>query len=76
MIEAQERIGADGAVIEPLDEAHLRERLWAAFDAGLRSVAIVFMHGYRYTGARSSRGARWRARWASRRSACRTRSAR
>jgi len=22
--------------------------LWAAFDAGLRSVAIVFMHGYRY----------------------------
>lgn len=48
VIEAQERIGADGAVVEPLDEAHLRERLWAAFDAGLRSVAIVFMHGYRY----------------------------
>ncbi len=49
VIEAQERIGADGAVIEPLDESHLRERLWAAFDAGLRSVAIVFMHGYRFT---------------------------
>jgi 5-oxoprolinase (ATP-hydrolysing) len=49
VIEAQERIGADGAVVQPLDEAHLRERLWAAFDAGLRSVAIVFMHGYRYT---------------------------
>lgn len=48
VIEAQERIGADGKVVEPLDEAHLRERLWAAFDAGLRSVAIVFMHGYRY----------------------------
>jgi 5-oxoprolinase (ATP-hydrolysing) len=48
VIEAQERIGADGAIVEPLDEAHLRERLWAAFDAGLRSVAIVFMHGYRY----------------------------
>ena len=49
VIEAQERMGAHGDVVEPLDEAHLRERLWAAFDAGLRSVAIVFMHGYRYT---------------------------
>jgi 5-oxoprolinase (ATP-hydrolysing) len=49
VIEAQERLGADGTVVEPLDEAHLRERLWAAFDAGLRSVAIVFMHGWRYT---------------------------
>ena len=33
VIEAQERVGADGAVIEPLDEDHLRERLWAAYDA-------------------------------------------
>ena len=49
VIEAQERVGAHGEPIEPLNEAHLRERLWAAFDAGLRSVAIVFMHGYRYT---------------------------
>jgi 5-oxoprolinase (ATP-hydrolysing) len=49
VIEAQQRIGAHGEVVEPLDEAHLRERLWAAFDAGLRSVAIVFLHGYRYT---------------------------
>ncbi|MFY3385194.1 hydantoinase B/oxoprolinase family protein [Paracidovorax sp. MALMAid1276] len=49
VIEAQERVGAHGEVIEPLDEAHLKERLWAAYDAGLRSAAIVFMHGYRYT---------------------------
>jgi 5-oxoprolinase (ATP-hydrolysing) len=49
VIEAQERIGAHGDVIEPLDEEHLRERLWAAYDAGLRSVAIVFMHGWRYS---------------------------
>ncbi|GLS14301.1 hydantoinase B/oxoprolinase family protein [Hydrogenophaga electricum] len=49
VIEAQERVGANGELIEPLNEAHLRERLWAAFDAGLRSVAIVFLHGYRYT---------------------------
>jgi 5-oxoprolinase (ATP-hydrolysing) len=49
VIEACERVGAHGDVVEPLDEAHLRERLWAAYDAGLRSAAIVFMHGYRYT---------------------------
>ncbi|GKS73748.1 hydantoinase B/oxoprolinase family protein [Acidovorax sp. SUPP950] len=49
VIEAQERVGAHGEVEQALDEAHLRERLWAAHDAGLRSVTIVFMHGYRYT---------------------------
>ena len=49
VIEAEERMGAHGDVVQALDEAHLRERLWAAFDAGLRSVAVVFMHGYRYT---------------------------
>ena len=48
VIEARERVAADGAVVEPLDEAHLRTELQAAFDAGLRSVAIVFMHGYRF----------------------------
>ncbi len=49
VIEAQERMAADGSVVQPLDEGHLRERLWAAFDAGLRSVAVVFMHGWRHT---------------------------
>lgn len=49
VIEAIERVGAHGDVIEPLDAEHLKERLWAAYDAGLRSVAIVFMHGYRHT---------------------------
>jgi len=49
VVEAQERIGAHGDVLQPLDEAHLRERLWAAFDAGIRAVAVVFMHGYRFT---------------------------
>jgi 5-oxoprolinase (ATP-hydrolysing) len=33
VIEAQERVGAHGEVVEPLDEEHLRERLWAAYDA-------------------------------------------
>ena len=49
VIEAQERMGAHGEVVQALEEDHLRERLWGAYDAGLRSVAIVFLHGYRYT---------------------------
>jgi 5-oxoprolinase (ATP-hydrolysing) len=49
VVEAEERVGAQGEVLTPLDEAALRERLWAAFDAGIRSCAIVFMHGWRHT---------------------------
>ncbi len=49
VVQAQERVSAHGDVLQPLDELHLRERLWAAFDAGIRACAIVFMHGYRYT---------------------------
>ena len=49
VIEARERVGAAGEVVQPLDEAHLGEQLAAAFASGLRSVAIVFMHGYRFT---------------------------
>ncbi len=49
VIEAQERVGAQGEVLQPLDEAQLKEELEAAFRRGLRSVAIVFMHGYRFT---------------------------
>src|SRR5215471_8309446 len=43
VIEADERVGADGAVVRPLDEASLRRELQAAREAGLASVAIVFM---------------------------------
>jgi 5-oxoprolinase (ATP-hydrolysing) len=49
VIEANERVGAHGEMVQPLDEAHLRAQLQKAFDGGLRSVAIVFMHGYRFT---------------------------
>ena len=47
--EIDERIGADGEVLTPLDEAAARAALQQAFDCGLRSLAIVFMHGYRYS---------------------------
>ncbi|MDB5940958.1 MAG: hydantoinase/oxoprolinase family protein, partial [Ramlibacter sp.] len=49
VIEARERIAAQGEVLQPLDEAQLRSELQAAHDRGLRSVAVVFMHGYRFT---------------------------
>ena len=49
VIEANERMGAHGELLQALDVDSLRKPLQEAFDAGLRSVAIVFMHGYRYT---------------------------
>ena len=49
VVEADERIGAHGEVVRPLDAAALRRELQAAFDSGLRACAIVFMHGYRYS---------------------------
>jgi 5-oxoprolinase (ATP-hydrolysing) len=49
VIEADERVGANGEVVRALDEGSLRSALQQAFDAGIASCAIVFMHGYRYT---------------------------
>jgi len=48
VIGADERIGADGAVLAPLDTSKLRTELEAAFAASFRSVAIVLLHGYRF----------------------------
>ncbi len=49
MVEIDERVGARGEVLRPLDETAARAGLQAAYDAGYRSAAIVLMHGYRYT---------------------------
>jgi len=49
VVEAQERIGAHGEVVEPLDEVLLKQELLAHYQQGLRSVSIAFLHGYRYT---------------------------
>ena len=49
VVEAEERVAADGHVLQPLDEPALRSALQAAYGQGLRSVAIVFMHGWRFT---------------------------
>jgi len=49
VIEADERVGADGTLVQPLDEARLGADLVAARAGGLASVAIVFMHGWRFS---------------------------
>jgi len=46
--EVDERIGAHGDIVRVPDAAALRRDLAAARAQGYRSVAIVFMHGYRY----------------------------
>ena len=46
--EIDERIGARGEVLMPLDLAQARREIDAAFAQGLRACAIVLMHGYRY----------------------------
>ena len=48
VIEVDERIGARGEVYRPLDAAAAERDLRAAFDAGIRAVAIVLVHGYRF----------------------------
>ncbi|MEP6972080.1 MAG: hydantoinase/oxoprolinase family protein, partial [Betaproteobacteria bacterium] len=49
VVEADERVGAHGDVVQMLDADALRAAMQTQFARGLRSVAIVFMHGYRYT---------------------------
>jgi 5-oxoprolinase (ATP-hydrolysing) len=49
VVEAQERVSVDGEVLQPLDEPHLRAQLLNAHAQGVRSLAIVFMHGWRHT---------------------------
>ncbi|MET0294616.1 MAG: hydantoinase/oxoprolinase family protein, partial [Phenylobacterium sp.] len=44
VVEADERLGADGAVVRPLDEAGLEARLRAALAEGCQSVAVAFLH--------------------------------
>ncbi|UGQ48522.1 hydantoinase B/oxoprolinase family protein [Massilia endophytica] len=48
VVEIGERMGAHGEVVLPLDLEGARASLQQAFGRGLRAVAIVFMHGYRY----------------------------
>jgi 5-oxoprolinase (ATP-hydrolysing) len=48
VIEVNERLAADGEVIQPLDDDEVREALVRAYADGYRSVAVALMHAYRF----------------------------
>jgi len=48
VVEIDERIGAKGEVLKVPDLAAAERDLRAAYEAGIRAAAIVFMHGYRF----------------------------
>lgn len=50
VMEIEERMGVDGTVVIRLNEASARDGLVAARAEGLKSIAIVLMHGWRYPG--------------------------
>src|SRR5712691_5624623 len=48
VFEVEERISAEGEVVVPLNPDKTGSDLKSAFGEGFRSIAIVFMHGYRF----------------------------
>ena len=50
VVEIDERVTAEGEVLKPVDLQTARRGLEAAYADGIRAVAIVLMHGYRYPG--------------------------
>ena len=49
VVEIDERIGADGEVVRPVDEDHARAELKAIRADGIDSLAIVLMHGWKHS---------------------------
>ena len=49
VVEIDERIGVDGEILRPLDEAAARAAFGRLRDEGYRALAIVLMHGWRWT---------------------------
>jgi 5-oxoprolinase (ATP-hydrolysing) len=48
VVEVSERMGARGEIVLPLNEEEAESALLDVFEEGYRSIAIVFMHGYRF----------------------------
>ncbi|MEI9930004.1 MAG: hydantoinase/oxoprolinase N-terminal domain-containing protein [Rhizomicrobium sp.] len=55
VVEAEERVTADGEIRQPLDEGKLRRDLTLARADGFTSCAVLFLHSYRYPRARAAR---------------------
>src|SRR6476646_1169574 len=49
VIEIDERLEVDGEVLVALDEAQARSALQSVRDSGIEAVAIVLMHGWRFS---------------------------
>ncbi len=49
VVEIDERMTADGSVLRPIDLETARSALQAAHDDGITAIAIVLMHGWRWT---------------------------
>ncbi|RJF90196.1 hydantoinase B/oxoprolinase family protein [Sphingomonas cavernae] len=49
VIEIDERVSATGEVLQRLDPARAGADMQAAYDAGFRAIAIVLMHGWRWS---------------------------
>src|SRR5579871_575313 len=49
VLEVDERVTAEGEVLRPVDLTGARLGLEAAYGRGIHSVAVLFLHGYRYT---------------------------
>ena len=47
VVEIEERVNAQGQVIQPLNQSRTRAALQAVHDAGIRALAVVLLHGYR-----------------------------
>jgi 5-oxoprolinase (ATP-hydrolysing) len=48
VVEVEERLTAEGEVLQAVDLAGARAGMQAAYESGIRSVAILFLHGYRH----------------------------
>ncbi len=48
VVEAEERVAADGEVLQPLNESLLKQELLSQYRKGFRSISIVFLHGWRH----------------------------
>ncbi|HEX8063799.1 MAG TPA: hydantoinase/oxoprolinase family protein, partial [Allosphingosinicella sp.] len=49
VIEIEERVTAEGEVLRPLDLEQARPSLISAYKQGYRAIAIILMHGWRWT---------------------------
>src|ERR687896_605165 len=48
VVEIEERVGARGEMVLALDERQTEVELRKTYDEGYRSIAIVYLHGYRF----------------------------